>query len=123
MMTLQRIEVSRESEERKRKMKSSVSVLGVSIRQSTFFGVFVFFLRQYAIIDSINLLPSGIIFNAITLLMALEQAALEQGVEKIHHHQYLKTTHEYIFLQEPRERVLQILLPDPLSLNKAVKMS
>jgi hypothetical protein len=124
VMTLQRIEVSRECEERKRKMKTSVSVLGVSIRQSTFLGVFVFLLRQYAIIDSINLLPSGIIFNAITLLIALEQqVALDQGVEKIRYHQHLKTTHEYIFLQEPRERVLQTLLPDPLSLNKAVKMS
>jgi hypothetical protein len=41
--------------------------------------VFVFFLRQCAIVDSINLLPSGIIFNAITLLIDLEQAALESG--------------------------------------------
>jgi hypothetical protein len=56
--------------------------------------------------------------------MALEQAALEQqGVEEVHHHQYLKTTHEYIFLREPRQRVLRIILPDPLSLNKVVKMS
>jgi hypothetical protein len=55
--------------------------------------------------------------------VALEQAALEQGVEEVHHRQYLKTTHEYIFLREPRQRVLQITLPDPLSLNKVVKMS
>jgi hypothetical protein len=78
-------------------MKTSVSVLGVSIRQSTFFGVFVFFLRQYAIIDSINVLPSGIIFNAITLLIALEQQAASEL--------YLKTVQDCIFLQESRERV------------------
>jgi hypothetical protein len=122
MISLQRIEVNREYEERKRKMKRSVSVLGVSIRQSTFFGVFVCFLCQYAIVDSINLLPSGILFNTITLLIALEQAALEQGLEKIlHHHQPPKLTHGYNLLAEPHERVLQVRLPDPLSLNKAVR--
>jgi hypothetical protein len=73
------------------------------------------------IVDSINLLPSGIVFNAITLLIDLEQAALESG--EMHHHQHLKTTHEHAFLQEPREQVLQTQLPDPSSVNKAVKMS
>ena len=119
MISLQRIEVSREYGERKLKMKRPVSVVGVSIRQSTFFGAFVFFLCQYAIVDSINLLPSGIIFNTVTLLIALEQTALERGLEKVHHHQPLKTTHEYKLLREPHERVSQILLPpDPLPLSK-----
>jgi hypothetical protein len=121
MISLQRIEVSREYEERKRKMKRSVSVLGISFRQSTFFGVFVCFLCQYAIADSINLLPSGIIFNTITLLIALEQAALEQGFERMQHRQPPKTTHEYKFLPEPHAQVFQIRPPDPLSLNKAVR--
>lgn len=121
MISLQRIEVSREYRERKRKMKRPVSVVGVSIRKSTFFGAFVFFLCQYAIVDSINLLPSGIIFNTITLLIALEQMALEQGLERLQHHQPLKTTHDYKLLWEPHEWnewALQILLPDPLSLNE-----
>jgi hypothetical protein len=121
MISLQRIEVNREYDDRKRKMKRPVSVLGVSIRNSTSFGVFVFFLCQYAIVDSINLLPSGIIFNTIIMLIALEQAALEQRLEKIYPHQPLKTTQENKLLRGPHERVLQIRLTDPLFLINTVR--
>ena len=73
------VEVAREHQERRRVTTRELQrVSAISIRKSTF-GIFVFVLSRFAVMDSIMFLPTAVLANTLLLLISAEQFALEQA--------------------------------------------